>query len=122
MVANEILSIICSGLYSDPNMEGYVTLARDDISQCFFGANYEKAVALMAAHSYTLNTIRQSESGVITYKAAGRMMQSYGGVGVIRDDLELTNYGMQLKGLIRKSSVGASVTSEFAVESMIGSC
>ena len=120
MTSLEILAVYCPALYADPLVESHLTLARQGLSASFFGARYNEAVALLAAHRYYLNSIRGGESDVVTYKASGRMMQSNGGVGVIREELELTNYGMQLKALIRQMTAMASVSSSYVTGFVIG--
>lgn len=120
MTVLEILEIYCPQLYAEPNVANHIALAREGLDIGFFGARYNEAVALLAAHRYHLNTIRGGESGVVTYKASGRMMQSNGGVGVIREALELTNYGMQLLALIKQCTAIASVSSSAVVGFVLG--
>ena len=86
----------------------YIDEAKLVVSSGYFGDTYSKAVALLAAHEWTLNSVRGGQSGVETYLMEGRLSKSFGGVGVIRDGLELTNYGMQYKSLMssRPGSVG----------------
>jgi len=120
MTPEEILSVIAVSLYASPAMPTYVALARQRLSATFFGANYTLAVALLSAHMYTLNSRREGESGVVTYQAEGRLFKSYGGVGVIRDDYDLTNYGIQLKDLTRNCGVGATTTSLAVYDAELG--
>ena len=110
MTPEEILAIIASEMVTDPNYVNYISLAGLNHSQVVLGDKYNMATALLAAHMWVLNTKRQGESGVVTYLADGRRMKSYGGTGVIRDSLELTNYGMQYKTLISATVVGASTS------------
>jgi len=85
----------------------YIDEAKTITSSGYFGASWAKAVALRAAHEWTLNSRRGGQSGVETYLMEGRLSKSFGGVGVIRDSLQLTNYGMQLQELM--SSMPGSV-------------
>ena len=85
----------------------YIDEAKLVTSTNFFGASWAKAVALRAAHEWTLNSRRGGQSGVETYLMEGRLSKSFGGVGVIRDALQLSNYGMQLQDLM--SSMPGSV-------------
>ncbi len=82
----------------------YIDEAKLVTSSGYFGANWAKAVALRAAHEWTLNSRRGGQSGVETYLMEGRLSKSFGGVGVIRDSLQLTNYGMQLQELMNSMS------------------
>jgi hypothetical protein len=86
----------------------YIDEAAVITSSGYFGNSWAKAVALRAAHEWVLNSRRGGQSGVETYLMEGRLSKSYGGVGVIRDGLQLTNYGMQLLDLMdsRPMSVG----------------
>jgi hypothetical protein len=70
---------------------------------------------------WTLNSTRGGQSGVITYLMEGRLSKSFGGVGVIREELQLTNYGMQLLGLMDSmpGSVG-TVASEQIINAYLG--
>jgi hypothetical protein len=106
---------------STPNYDIYVDLAKQMTSLGFFGTNWNMAVALRAAHMWTLNSTRGGQSGVITYLMEGRLSKSFGGVGVIREELQLTNYGMQLLGLMDSmpGSVG-TVASEQIINTYLG--
>ncbi len=110
----EWIAVLCPKMSLTSGYSLYIDEAKLSTSSGFFGDSYAKAVALRAAHEWTLNSRRPGESGVETYLMEGRLSKSYGGLGVIRDDLELSNYGMQLKGLMNSmaGSVGgiASVT------------
>ena len=120
MTAEEILSVIAAGMDDLPSRPAYIALATQRTDRCFFGVNYTLAIALRAAHEWVLNTRRQGESGVTTYEASGRLAKSYGGVGVIRDSLQLTNYGMQLEALIKESGMGATISNEDIYNLYIG--
>jgi hypothetical protein len=106
----EYIRVICSDLYDTGSMDIYVELASGVTSEAFFGDQWAKAVALLAAHEYTLDTKRKGQQGVETYRMEGRLALSYGGMGVIRDPLELTNYGMQYKALRQGRMTGISIS------------
>lgn len=106
----EYIRVICSDLYDTGSMDIYMELASSVTSEAFFGEMWAKAVALLAAHEYTLDTKRKGQAGVETYKMEGRLALSFGGLGVIRDPLELTNYGMQYKALRQSRMAGISIT------------
>lgn len=119
MTAIEIVQAIYPTLYSDPSRDTFIALARDETSATFYGINYEKAVALLASHNYFVSVGNEGNAGVITYKMSGRLAVSYGGVGVIREYLELSGFGRQLLSLMRKSSPAASTCSGFAIEHLM---
>ena len=118
----EILTVICPELLTTSGYQTYVTVASGLTSPCFFGDQWSYATALRAAHLWVLNTKRKGQSGVETYMMEGRLAKSYGGFGVIRDNLEFTSYGMQLKGLIGQMGQFATVTNTYIVDTYIGGC
>jgi len=113
MTPEEILAIIATELANSVNMAGYVSMAKLVVSPTFFGSNYSLAVALQAAHQWAINTKRPGEAGARTYQMQGRLMQSNGGVGVIRDGYDLSNYGLQYRDLVRKCGMGIMTTSDY---------
>lgn len=119
MTAVTIVQAIYPTLYNADTRDTFIALARDETSRDFYGKNYEKAVALLACHNYFVSVDNGGGAGVLTYKAEGRMMVSYGGVGVIRNYLELSGYGRQLLDLMSKSGPIASSCSSFAIENLI---
>lgn len=119
MTAVEIIQAIYPALYNDPARDVHIALARDETSSTFYGTNYEKAVALLASHNYCVTVSNGGNAGVPTYKMSGRMAVSYGGIGVIRNYLELSNYGRQLLALIDKTSPAASTCSDVAINYLI---
>jgi len=119
MTAVEIIQAIYPALYNDPTRDTHVALARDETSSIFYGTNYEKAVALLASHNYFVTVANGGNAGVQTYKMSGRMAVSYGGIGVIREYLELSNFGRQLLALIDKTSPAASSCSDYAINNLM---
>lgn len=111
---DEILAVICPKILTVAGYNVYVDMATNRTASNYFGDRYNEAIALRAAHMYVLNTVRGGQAGVETYKMEGRLAISYGGTGVIRDELELTNYGMQLKALIRSCQAAVTTTSDYA--------
>jgi len=119
MTAVEIIQAIYPNLYNDPSRDVHIALAREETSSTFYGTNYEKAVALLASHNYFVTVANGGNAGVQTYKMSGRMAVSYGGIGVIRNYLELSNYGRQLLALIDKTSPAASSCSDYAINNLM---
>lgn len=104
----EILQVICPSLLTTSGYNIYLDMAESVTSSGWYHETYEMAVALRAAHIWTLNTQRRGQSGVVTYMMEGRLAKSFGGIGVVRRELELTNYGLQLLDLMK--SMGPAVT------------
>ena len=119
MTAEEILQYECPALYAlTATMNYYVASARLELSVSALGGFYERAVAYLAAHRYSLTvqtTAVGAGAGRITSKTEGRLSVSFGGIDSATDDYGLTNYGLQLKGIIDKCGLKASSSSTFAV-------
>jgi len=114
MTPEEILVVIAPTMSATSGYNNYIELAGQLTSSGYFGDNWSLATALRAAHMWTLNSIRGGQSGVITFLMEGRLSKSFGGVGVIREGLQLTNYGMQLLDLMDSmpGSVGTVASEE----------
>ncbi len=110
MSAAEYLQMICPALYSDSSRDQWIAMAGEELSSCFFGSSYQKAVALYAAHQYMLANRPSGDSGIVTSKKEGGLSVSYdvpdmeGGQA-----LELTHYGLQLKQLRKSRHGGVAV-------------
>lgn len=112
----QILAVICPRLFDTADYQVYIDLAVSQTAQEHFGLQYDLAVALRAAHMWTINTKRNGQSGVVTYRMEGRLAESYGGIGVIRNELELTNYGLQLLQLMNTVKAPISTTNAYMME------
>jgi len=123
MTAEEILQYECPALYVlTATMNYYVASARLELSASALGGFYERAVAYLAAHRYSLTvqtTAVGAGAGRITSKTEGRLSVSFGGIDSATDDYGLTNYGLQLKGIIDKCGLKASSSSTFAVNCLM---
>ena len=107
----QYLAAICPQLAADANLSVYLEMATNQVSGCFFGTNYNMAVALRAAHIYTLAQRPLGDSGQISSKREGDLSVSYsttsgesGG-----DDLNQTHYGKQYMQLAKQSGAAMSV-------------
>jgi hypothetical protein len=107
----DLLAVICPSLLTTSGYQSYLDVAEIRTSSSFFGGAYPLAVALRAAHMYTLNTQRGGQSGIV---------KSFGGIGVVRNELELSNYGQQLIGLIRASGPAITTTASDIYNSYLG--
>jgi hypothetical protein len=118
----EWIAVIAPTMSATSGYSLYIDEASAITSSGYFGNSWAKAVALRAAHEWALNSVRGGQmGGVITYQMEGRLSRSYGGVGVIRDGLQLSNYGMQLLDLMDSmpGSVG-TVASEQIINTYLG--
>ena len=101
---NQIISAICSGLAADSTLDSYIEMAMEQTSTTFFGANRNRAIALRAAHMWTLdrNSNRTNgEAGAIQSKTEGKLSLSFAVSSNNDDDLSQTHYGRQLKSLLK---------------------
>lgn len=114
MTVNEILQAINPNLYNDANRDIYVELATNQTDRCYFGANYNLAIALRASHMYILANRPNGETGQINSKKEGDLSVSFstGKSSGASDDLSQTNYGMQLQTLIKQGPPALSITNE----------
>ena len=100
----EYLQALCPSLISSGFSDIYIELATSETDAAFFGDKYNYAIALRAAHNYTVVLTKGDGSGgLITAKQEGRMQISYlhNMNRQSRSDLLLTRYGMMLQSLIR---------------------
>ena len=116
MTAQEYLQYECPALYTlTASMDYYIASAREELSASVLGAMYEKAVAYLAAHKYTLatqSTALGGTAGRVTSKTEGRLSVTFGGVNPnATSEYALTNYGIQLQGILDKAGLRASSSS-----------
>lgn len=115
LTVDQIIQIKCSDLHSDDNKNLWVQLAEEQTDRCYFGNDYNKAVALRACHEYALNNRPGGSSGapgVLNSIKEGDLSISFGisGDNSLDGDLNQTMYGKQLLSLIYENGVGISVT------------
>jgi len=115
LTAEQIFDAIAPEYKTDPDKDTYLLLAEGRVSSCAFGTNRAYAVALRAAHTITLNKATDqsgSGGGPITGKKEGNLSIQYAGPssGSSDDDLILTKYGRQLKGLMGGNIAAVGVT------------
>lgn len=99
-----IIKVQCPSLYNSADLDTYIILATQLTSLDFFGVNYNYAIALRACHMYSLNSNNFAAIGSGPIKSAkeGDLSISFGSVSGLNSggDLQLTSYGIRLKGLI----------------------
>lgn len=95
---------------SDEEVQGMLDLVGDILSKKRFGKMYDRAVALLAAHQFTLQTLITNDenagaatsltSGALVSEREGDLQRSYGGMASSSGDdmdslLKKTVYGLQ---------------------------
>lgn len=106
---DSILAAIAPGFSYSPYATTFKELAISETSESYFGDFYNKAVALRAAHEWTLSTLSGNESGSISSKRMGPVSVSYQGTSGT-SSLTMTRFGRELMSLIQRRGVGAAVT------------
>lgn len=117
MTVNQILQAINPDLYNDTNRDVYIELATNQTDRCYFGVNYNLAIALRASHMYVLANRPNGETGQISTKREGDLSVSFSTnkSSGASDDLSQTSYGMQLQTLIKQGLPAVSVTNDAIV-------
>lgn len=111
MTPEEVFALICPAALTTSGYNQYLYLAGTLTSSGFFQEQYALAVALRAAHLWVLNAKRRGQAGVETYLMEGRLAKSYGGIGVLDNELKFTSYGWQLYNLIHAQGPAMAITS-----------
>lgn len=115
----EILQAICPALYESTQRSVFVNLAELSTDATYFGSNRPLAVALRAAHQFTLTQGHRAvdgASGPVTSKSEGPLSIGYGSVSGVKGDLSQTVFGVQLHDLIHRQGgsmrvIGSSISS-----------
>jgi len=109
----ELIATICPTLSTSGASDIYIDIAAEDTDATFFGVYYNYAIALRAAHIYTLDVTRANgDAGLITAKQEGKLQVSFlhNMNRQSRSDLLMTQYGQRLHALIRRLGPIASVS------------
>lgn len=103
----DILQVICPSLYANANRDVWISIAAEETSVDYYGVFYNKAVALRAAHLFTVNSVNtDTEGGQVTSKREGDLAVSYATRNDVgSSDLSLTKYGVQLLALRRSANL-----------------
>ena len=110
----ELIATICPNLSTSGASDIYIDIAAEDTDATFFGNYYNYAIALRAAHCYTIDTTRPNgDAGMITAKQEGKLQISFlhNMNRLSRSDLLMTQYGQRLQALIRRLGPIASISS-----------
>jgi hypothetical protein len=116
---SQILVAICPALAADAvALPIFLELSIQKTDSGFFGADYAQAVALRAAHMYTMSRPGR-EGGAVTSKTEGRLSMSFAAPAgaAAGSNLALSSYGQELRGLIRLHGPGVTVEGEYDMES-----
>lgn len=100
-------------LAENANVGLYIDAAREDLNACYFGASYEKAVALLAAHTMTLSLdpLRAGGTGgAVTSKSEGALSIGFSSGSMAGTDWGQTSYGMELSRLMAMGGPSLLVT------------
>lgn len=108
MTQSELFDLLAPELASSANKSKYLELGTLQTSSCYFGTDYDMAVALRAAHIGTLANRYSGDGGEITSKREGDLAVTYSATGN-SSGLNGTKYGQQLQELINNKGGGISV-------------
>lgn len=108
MTTDQILEVICLALYNSSSKAVFVGLAQNELSQSLFGNSYPEAVALLAAHKFTLSGRSQGASGSVTSLREAGLGIGFSNSGV-SGKYSSTSYGQQLQQLIDNRIAGVYV-------------
>ena len=111
LTASQIIQVKCPELYADANLSVYIEMATQLSDSCFFGTNYQLAIALRACHDYTLDQRDAGQAGQISSVKEGDLAIAYAiSKAEGSEDLSQTSYGKKLIALIESGPGGSSVT------------
>ena len=109
MSVDEYIQFMNPTLYANAAAKAfYVSSATEELNSVYYGALYNKAVALYACHLYTLDSVMQTTGG----SSSGAMVEYAEGTASVkfannastsgRSNLYSTGYGRGLKDLNRR--------------------
>jgi hypothetical protein len=115
MSASTILAAIAPQFDNSAYRADHLELATLRVSVGWFGAKYDFAVALVAAHMLSLNTSsdrQNGETGTIASKKEGDLSISFssGGMSDAMGDYDQTHYGKQFINLRKSCGIAMSIT------------
>jgi hypothetical protein len=96
---------------SEASKDIALSIANGRLSQTVFGAKYNNAVALLAAHILSMNSgIRSGGTGgAISTKKEGDLSISFGSNAAFDSRLDSTSYGQQLEQLKKECVFAPSI-------------
>ena len=111
--ALQYLTLRAPALAENANVGLYIAAAREDLNPCYFGASYEKAVGMLAAHTMTLSLdpLRAGGTGgAVTSKSEGSLSIGFSSGSVAGTDWGQTSYGLELTRLLAMGGPSMLVT------------
>jgi hypothetical protein len=109
--AEEWIDQLYPELALSPAKDMYIEDAVASLSSAVFGTQYNKAVALLACHEFYMTSRPANETGLVTSKTEGRTSISFW--NSIKEGSSstygLSSFGKQLKAMIRRLGISASV-------------
>ncbi len=108
LTSTQIIQLECSDLYDNPNVNTWISYAQEQLASCVLGDEYNRAVALLACHMYSLSSRSLGSAGNATSIKEGGLAVGFSSSG-ITGDLGQTSYGVQLKNLLDSSIPAISV-------------
>lgn len=111
--ALQYLTLRAPALATNANVGLYIDAAREDLSECYLGAVYEKAVAMLAAHTMTLSLDPARSGGVggsVTSKSEGALSIGFSAGSAGGSDWGQTSYGLELTRLMAMGGPSLLVT------------
>lgn len=116
---SQIIEYRSPNLFASSFLSNYIEIATERSDSCFYGGNYNLAIALMAMHMYALDSRpgNSGDAGQISSKSEGGLSISYSVSLNMSSDayLSQTSYGLELQQLIKTSGPGATVLGAISV-------
>lgn len=106
MTVEQIIQTICKPLSDSPSLSDYIQMAQENLSNSFFGNQYNYAVAYKACHLFStlgeseINKIKEIGAGSVQSYSEGGMSISFGSASSDKE-LNSTKYGRMLLGLMK---------------------
>lgn len=107
MTVEQIIQTICKPLSDSPSLSNYIQMARESLSNSFFGNQYNYAVAYKACHLFTtynsqnnLNKLKDLGNGSVQNYSEGGISISFSASGSLKE-LNQTRYGRMLADLMK---------------------
>lgn len=124
MTVEQIIQTICKPLSDSPSLSDFIQMAKDGLSNSFYGSRYNYAVAYKACHIFTmcnddgLNKIKDLGSGSIASYSEGGMSVSFSSGS--SKELAQTKYGKMLLDL--NKSIPTMNVNTNPLGSLMGGC
>ena len=112
--ALQYLASIAPTYASRADVEVFIDMARTEMSQAYFGTQYEIALAYLTAHKMALFTTASRSggtAGAVSSKSEGSLSISFGSVGNSANSLNQTSFGAEYNRIRNtRSTAGIAVS------------